>query len=198
MDVHRADLGAALGNVAEADPVVFFDVGEPVGLVHRVHLQPLVPDEEPWACALRVLVVRPQDVADVLAHEALDALLRFVETLDILLVHGEGRLLAGLERLDGLGDLVVPGDVRDEVLYNGKGPHGADVYLFPIVLIDALLAQQFGTAVDLGATRAAVGRLAVPAYRKIRGLPGLYREHGVENDHTLDQRYLVVDLLATL
>src|SRR5829696_2137488 len=90
VDVYRADLGAALGDVAEAEAVVLLEVGEPIGLVHGVHLQPLVPDEEPRARELGVLVVRSKYVADVLAHKALYALLRFVEALDILLVHGEG------------------------------------------------------------------------------------------------------------
>src|SRR5215203_2805131 len=198
VDVDRADLGAALGYVAEPEAVVLLEVGQPVGLVHGVHLQPLVPDEEAWSCEHRVLVVGSQDVADILAHKTLYALLRFVEALDILLVHGEGRLLAGLERLDALRDLVVPRDVGDQVLYDGKGTHRTYVYLSPIVLLDARLAQKLGPAVDLGATRAAVGRLTVPAHRKIRGLLGLYREHGVENDHTLDERYLVFHLLAAL
>src|SRR5215210_7520674 len=198
VDVYRADLGAALGDVAEPQAVVFLEVAEPVRLVHRVHLQPLVPDEEPGTGELGVLVVRPQDVADVLAHKALDTLLGLVEALDILLVHREGRLLAGLEGLDALGHLVVPGDVGDQVLYDGEGPHGADVYLSPVVLLNARLAQELGPAVDLSATRAAVGRLAVPAHRQVGGLLGLYREHGVEDYHALDQRYLVLDLLAAL
>src|ERR687898_2397694 len=198
VDVYRTDLGAALGYVAEPEAIVLLEVGQPVGLVHRVHLQPLVADEEPGACELGVLVVSPQDVADVLAHKALDALLRLVEALDILLVHRERRLLAGLERLDALRDLIVPGDVGDQVLYDGEGTHGTYVYLSPIVLLDASLAKQLGAAVDLGATRAAVGRLAVPAHRKIGGLLGLYRQHGVEHDHALNKRYLVLDLLAAL
>src|SRR5215210_206611 len=198
VDVDRADLGAALGDVAVAYAVVFFEVAEPVGFVHRVHLQPLVPNEEPGAGERGVLVVRPQDVADILAHKALDAPLRLVEALDVLLVHREGRLLAGLEGLDALGHFVVPGDVGDQVLYDGEGPHGADVYLSPLVLFDARLAEQLGPAVDLGAARAAVGRLAVPAHRQVGGLLGLYREHGVEDNHALYQRYLVGDLLTAL
>src|SRR5215203_644955 len=198
VDVYRADFCAALGDVAEPEAVVLLEVGQPVGLVHGVHLQPLVPDEEAWSCELGVLVVRPQDVVDVLAHKALYALLRLVEALDVLLVHREGRLLAGLEGLDALGDLVVPGDVGDQIFYDGEGPHGADVYLSSVVFFDARLAQELGPAVDLRAARAAVGRLAVPAHSKVGGLLGLYREHGVKDDNPLHQRYLVLDLLAAL
>src|SRR5215208_538474 len=198
VDVHWTDLGAALGDVAEPDAVLFLEAVQPVRLVHRMHLEPLVSDEEPWARELGVLVVGPEDVADVLAHKALDAPLRLVEALDVLLVHREGRLLAGLEGLDALGDLVVPGDVGDQIFYDGEGPHGADVYLSSVVFFDARLAQELGPAVDLRAARAAVGRLAVPAHSKVGGLLGLYREHGVEDDHALHQRYLVLDLLAAL
>src|SRR5919106_1780091 len=198
VDVDRADLGAALGYVAEPEAVLLLEVGQPVGLVHRVHLQPLVAHEEARSCDLGMFVVGPEDVANVLAHKALDALLRLVEALDILLVHREGCLFAGLERLDALGHLVVPGDVGDQVFNDGESPHGTYVYLSPIVLLDARLAQKLGSAVDLGATRAAVGRLAVPTHREIRGLLGLYREYRIEYDHALDQGCLVLDLLATL
>src|SRR5829696_48452 len=198
VDVHWTDLGAALGDVAEPDAVLFLEVVQPVRLVHRMHLEPLVSDEEPWARELGVLVVRPQDVADVLAHKALDAPLRLVEALDVLLVHRERRLFAALERFDALGHLVVPRDVGDEILYDGEGAHGTDVDLSPVELLHARLAKQLGPAVDLRAARAAVGGLAVPAHRQVGGLLGLDGEHSVEDDHTLDQRYLVLDLLTAL
>ena len=46
LDVLRADLGAALGDVAVADPAAVLEVLAPVGLVDRVHLEPGRPDEE--------------------------------------------------------------------------------------------------------------------------------------------------------
>src|SRR5215210_6647368 len=196
VDVYRADLGAALGDVAEPQAVVFLEIPEAVRLVHRVHLQPLVPDEEPGARELGVLVVRPQDVADVLAHKALDTALRLVEALDVFLVHRERRLLAALERFDALRHLVVPGDVGDQILYDRESPHGTDVDLSLTIFLHPRLAEQFGSAVDLRAARAAVGGLAVPAHRQVRGLPGLDREHRIQDDHALDKRYLVLDLLA--
>src|SRR5215218_1512932 len=109
-----------------------------------MHLQPLVAHEEARACELLVLVVGPQHVADVLAHKALDALLRLVEALDVLLVHGEGRLLARGEGCYPPGDLVVPVDVRDQVLYYAEGPQGVDVDLPPLELLDASLAKELG------------------------------------------------------
>src|SRR3712207_1516964 len=98
--VDRADLRAALGDVAKAKAILLLELPEALRLVHGVHLEPLIPDEEAWPRELGVLVVRAQNVADVLAHKALDAPLRLVEALDVLLVHRERRLLARGERRD--------------------------------------------------------------------------------------------------
>src|SRR5215212_2384846 len=74
VDVDRADLGATLGYVA-------------VPYAPPALLKPLVPHKGAGTGELGVLVVCAQHVADILAHKALDALLRLVEPLHILLVH---------------------------------------------------------------------------------------------------------------
>src|SRR5918911_1796570 len=145
-----------------------------------------------------MLVMGAQHVADILTTEALDAPLRLVEALYVLLVHREGRLLAGGERCDPARNLVVPRDVGDEVLYDRKGPQGVDPYLPSLELLDARLAHQLGPAVDLRAARAAVGCLAVPAHRQVACLVRLYVENRVEDDHPLDQRQFVLDLFSAL
>src|SRR5918998_3837993 len=124
LDVYWANFGAALGDVAEPETVFLLEVAQATLRVLRVHLKPLRPHEEAGTGELGMLVVGAQDVADVLAHEALDAPLRLVETLDILFVHDERRLLVGGERRDGARHLVVPLDVRDEVLHHRERPHG--------------------------------------------------------------------------
>src|SRR5215210_587908 len=123
VDVDRTDLGATLGNVAVpyATPALLEPL-HPALDVLRVHLEPLVPHEGAGTGELIVLVVGAQDVADVLAHEALDALLRLVEPVHVLLVHDERRLLIALERYRRARHLVVPRDVRDEVLYYRESP----------------------------------------------------------------------------
>ena len=70
-----------------------------------------------------VHVVIAQDVAHVLAQEALDALAELLDAIDFFLAHPPGavRLLGlRLERRDPLVDLVVPGDVRHQVLDDRK------------------------------------------------------------------------------
>ena len=71
-----------------------------------------------------VLLVVAHHVADVLAEEAFDALVEFLDALDVLLVHAAlpvGVLRLGREVRDRLRLLVVEGDVGDEVLDDGEG-----------------------------------------------------------------------------
>ena len=60
----------------------------------------------------------PQDVADVLAEEALDAFAELVEAVDVLLRDSPGRAVVGRrrERRDLAVHLVVARDIGDEVL----------------------------------------------------------------------------------
>src|SRR6266511_2091934 len=75
MDVLRADLGAALRDIAKADSGLGPGQLEPVVGVQRVHFELGDPHDEARAGEGRlVLRVVADDVADVLAQEALDAL----------------------------------------------------------------------------------------------------------------------------
>src|SRR6185437_10523282 len=74
VDVLRADLRAAFGDVAEADPEFLADDLEPILIVEGVHLQRGGADEETRPAEFFLLRVISEDVADVLAEEALDAL----------------------------------------------------------------------------------------------------------------------------
>jgi hypothetical protein len=73
--VLRADLGAALGDVAEAEAEIILGYLPPVGGVGRVHLEFGHPHQEPRAGeGVLVLGVVADHVAGVLAQEALNAL----------------------------------------------------------------------------------------------------------------------------
>src|SRR5262249_51786508 len=74
VDVLRADLGAALGDVAHPDAGLAPQQRPPVGGVLRVHLQPGYANHEAGAEERVLAVVPAQHVAHVLAQEALDAL----------------------------------------------------------------------------------------------------------------------------
>src|SRR5690349_15277827 len=74
LDVLGTDLRAALRDVAEADPGVVLEVSRAVGLIGGVHLEPGGADEEPGPEERALDLVVAEDVTDVLAEEALDAL----------------------------------------------------------------------------------------------------------------------------
>ena len=52
-----------------------------------MHFQPRGADEKARAAELFLLIVIAQDVADVLAQEAFDALAEFLHAVDVPLVH---------------------------------------------------------------------------------------------------------------
>src|SRR6266545_5328073 len=71
-DALGADGGAALGDVAEADPVRLAELLAPVEGVEGVHFERRGVDQVARAHELLVQVMVAQHVADVLAEEALD------------------------------------------------------------------------------------------------------------------------------
>ena len=129
-DVLRADLGAALGDVAQADAVLLPQVRDPVFGVERVHLERRDVHQEPRADELVVHAMLPQDVADVLTQEALDALPVLLHPVDVGLIHPPGPVgsigRARLERLDPSLDPEVPRDVGHEILDRRERAHRLD------------------------------------------------------------------------
>src|SRR5437867_7451388 len=188
MDVLGADLGTTLRDVAEADAGRVLDEGRAVDRVERVHVEAGQLDEEarPRERALVLLVVA-DDVADVLAEEALDALVELLDAVDVLLHHPVGAIR--LRRLDAqrrhlLGLDIVVGDVGDEVADGREAADGR--HRDRLALIEEIHprhAHEPRLAVDLGAARAALARLAVPAHREVGGLRGLDAVDEVEHHH---------------
>src|SRR5947208_2345375 len=164
------------------------DVGRAVHRVQRVHVEAGQLDEEarPRERAL-VLLVIADDVTDVLAQEALDALVELLDAIDVLLHHpvravGLRWLDAQRRHLPGLD--VVVGDVGDEV---ADGRKAADRrHRDRLALLEEIHprhAQEARLPVDLGAARAALAGLAVPAHREVGGLRGLDAVDDVEHHH---------------
>ena len=111
-------------------PPVFAQIGDTIRGIERIHLQRGGIDQESRTDELVVHVVIAQHVAHVLAQEALDALAEFLHTIDVGLLHAPGTVggvgLARHEFLDLFLDLVVPGDVRDQILDEGERLHRLD------------------------------------------------------------------------
>src|SRR6202042_542385 len=117
-DALRADVRAALGDVAQPDPRLVGDQVEAVDSVERVHVQRGQPDHEPRTEVPVLQTVVAEDVTDVLAHEALDALAKLAHPVGVLLgdqIIALGQAITWCEWWDPLVDLVVPRHVRDEV-----------------------------------------------------------------------------------
>src|SRR5262249_50063208 len=77
VDVFRADLSTALGNVAQADAKGVLEFTQAVGRVQRVHRQGSNAHHEARPGKV-VSPVIPQDMTDVLAQEAFNALVEFL------------------------------------------------------------------------------------------------------------------------
>ncbi len=197
LDVLGADLGAALGDVAEAQAEVVLRDVAPVGLVGRVHLQLGDPHQEPRPGERRLVVLVVADrVAGVLAQEALNALAELLRPVHVLLLHPE---LARLDRrvrrergdLAGLG--VVERHVRDQVPDHREGPHRRDRQR--LLLGEGRHprhAAQARHAVDLHRAGAALAGLAVPTDGQVGRLRGLQPVQHVEDDLALVDLDLVV------
>src|SRR5437879_1862310 len=87
-DLLRTDLRAALGDVAHADPGARLDQLQPVIAIQRMHLQSREADKEPRPSkAAFVALMVADDVADILAQEAFDALVELLDPVHVILEH---------------------------------------------------------------------------------------------------------------
>ena len=126
VDVFRAYFSAALGDVAEADAELVLQHLCARDAVERMHLERGRADEEARSAKLFLLVVIAQDVADILAEEALDALAELLHAIDVALVHLPLDAGARLEGRDLLIHFEIPGDVGHQILDDRKCLHGKD------------------------------------------------------------------------
>src|SRR5271154_606291 len=126
MNIFRTDLGAALGDVTEADAELFLQHLCPGDAVKRMHLKRSDAYEEPRATKLLLLVVVTQDVANILAKETFNALAKFLHAIHVPLVHLPLDARPRLERRDLLIDSEVPGDVSNQILDHRKCLHRED------------------------------------------------------------------------
>ena len=151
-----------------------------------------------------VLVVVAQDVADVLAEEALDALAEFLHAVDVLLLHAPGAVRR-VRRARGLNFLIFfltrkfheTSVTRSRM--RGKRAHRLDGdRLVDRDHVEPRHAHQARLAVDFRRARAALAGLAVPAAGEVVRLRGLDLVDDVEHDHALGGLGLVIDELAGL
>src|SRR5437588_9391549 len=133
------------------------------------------------------LVMIAQHVADVLAEKTLDALAKFLNAIHFLLGHAPGAVRSvGRTRREGRNlfvDLVVPGNIRHQILDEWKRLHRLQRdRLRGGYGIHARHAHEPRFAVDFRRAGAALAGLAIPAAGQIPGLGGLNRVHAIEYD----------------
>src|SRR5260221_308266 len=79
---------------------------------------------------LLMLFMITQNMTHILTQETLDAFAKFLHAVDVLLLHPPRAVLgvrrSRLELLDAFFDLIVPRNVRDEVLDRRKSTHRLD------------------------------------------------------------------------
>ena len=98
--------------VAVADPLGLSELLNAVSNIKRVHFQSRRVDKEARPDELIMLPVVAQDVTDVLAKKALNALPKFLNPIHIALLHPPGSVVSigwpRRERLDSLLDSNIP------------------------------------------------------------------------------------------
>ena len=113
----RTDFSAAFGDIAEADAENVFQVFETVEGVEGVHGKGSDADEKPRAGKFLDLLIT-HHMADILAEETFDALVEFLDAVDVFLHHAVSSICLPRFRgqwSDVFVDFVIPGDIGDEV-----------------------------------------------------------------------------------
>src|SRR5438093_7247465 len=190
LNVFRANLCAALGDVAIADSLFVSQFVSTIFSIQRMHLQRSDVDQKPRSNESLVHLVIAQHVADVLAKKAFDAFTEFLHTIDVLLLHppcAVGRIGASrLKWFDFLLYAKVPGDICDQVFQNWKSFHRLYCHRFlQWKLAESSHAHQFWDSVDFCRAGAALAGLTIPAARQVRCLRALNIMDRVEHHHAL-------------
>ena len=114
------DMSAALSDIAESNTFRLLKLLKSVFSIEWVHLQSGNVNQGAWADELIVQMMLTEYMADILTKETLDALTKFLNPVDVTLVHVPGTILvvrfARLELFNSLLNPIVPGNVCGQVL----------------------------------------------------------------------------------
>jgi len=141
-------------------------------------------------------------VTNILAKKTLDALSKFLNAIDIVLLHSPGSIWrirwSRLEFPDLFLYPEIPRYVRDQIFDHRKSLHRLDGDWF----IDRQIAQprhahQFGHSVNFRRTRTALARFTIPSAGEIVGLRGLNVIDRIEHDHPLGNAGRVITEFAS-
>src|ERR1700730_4904679 len=150
-----------------------------------MHFQSRYTNEETRPSKVFELIVIAQDVADVLAKKALDALAELLHAIDVVLIDLPIRAGTRTERRDLLIYLIVPRNIGDEILQDRERLHGEDFdRLIQWQRVPPGLTHQPRAAIHFGRARAALRGFAIPAHCQIGREVSLNIVDGVEHNHS--------------
>src|SRR5262249_12058258 len=128
-----------------------------------------------------------------------DAFAKFLNAVDVALIHFPFNIFARLESGNFFVDLVVRGDIGYEILDHGKGfeRRNSDGRV-EREGVHSRFAGEARAAVHFGGTRTTLGGFAIPADGEVGRLMSLNGMERVQNDHAGSERNFVVDGLAAV
>jgi hypothetical protein len=92
----------------------------------------------------------PQHMTAILAQEAFDATVKFLNSFDVMLAHDERPWVRRFERRDCLSHCIIPRNIGYQIFYQGKGFHGTHSHFFSPKFIQPGLAQKARLTIDFG------------------------------------------------
>src|SRR5689334_7573898 len=172
MNLLRANLGAALGDVTKTNPLCLTQLLSSILYVERVHLERGGINQETRPDKLIMFAMVAENVTNVLAQKAFDAFPKFLDAVDVALLHPPGAV-GGIRRtwfesLDPLFDCEIPGDIGDQIFQRRERFHRFDCHR-PVEwkIVQSRHAHELGHAIYFRGTGTALTRFAVPAAGEI-------------------------------
>ncbi len=148
----RANLGTAFGNIAVTYTGLFSQKFFSVLGVKRVHFELRYFYQHTRTEEFILFIVVSENMAHVLAQVTFDAFPKFLASFHVLLIHCPFGIFCGREGRYFLSGLIVPGNIRHEVLDYWEGFYRIDGYgLIERQAVHTGFTCKCGHAVHLGA-----------------------------------------------
>src|SRR5882672_10435467 len=129
-----------------------------------MHFEACGADEKARTAETLVFAVIAKNVANVLTEKTFNTFAKFLDAVNVALIHLPFNAGLRFEGWDFLVDLVIPRDVGDEILDYRKGSERRDYDgLIERERIHTRFASETRAAVDFGGAGAAFGGFAIPA-----------------------------------
>jgi hypothetical protein len=189
LNVFRTNFGAAFRDVAVTDPLSVSQVLQPIFGIERMHFQRGHVNQKTRPDEFVVHLMIAQHMANVLAEKTLDALPKFLNAIDVGLLHPPRPIRrirrARTERLDSTLHQKIPRDVCDQVFQDRERLHRFDRDR-PIErqIAHPRHTHQLWHPVHFGRARSTLAGLAIPSTGQVVCLGSLDLMDSVEHNHS--------------